>query len=73
MWQMSLFTFAKPSISCGTSDNEINEVKCSLSSIILISEKYITTVKTTENASSQNSRAANPDMSLYFRSSLIKR
>lgn len=47
MWQVSLFTFAKPLISCGVSDNEINEVKCSLSSIIpMMSEKYnITTVK----------------------------
>lgn len=75
MWQVSLFTFAKPLISCGVSDNEINEVKCSLSSIILmISEKYnITTVKkTTADISSRTSRAANPVMSLYFRSSLIQ-
>lgn len=59
--QVSLFTFAKPLISCGVSDNEINKVKCYLSSIRLMSSSKsdITTVKTKARISRQNNWAAN--------------
>lgn len=61
LWQVSLFTFAKPLISCGVSDNEINKVKCDLSSIRLMSATNpdITTVNTKARTSRQKNWAAN--------------
>lgn len=61
LWQVSLFTFAKPLISCGVSDKEINKVKCYLSSIRLMSstKSDITTVNTKARTSRQNHWAAN--------------